>query len=416
MTPPSTRPPLLATLASVILKPEWVFLPFVALGVLLWMLPPDHLGGFRYRERITPEGSLLIVVWYLTIVLAAYTGRRLGQRLELPHMLAASSENRFYALVTITGAIGVAATWFTVVREVDILGALTGKTANLIKIALYEDYARGLHTLRYAVALSAGLALFRIGRRGKIRWVDTLNLAMLLSVSFVSARLLFVQALFVALGLSVKFEVHRLLRLRAALVLGAIFALGIGAMTFVRTAGSYAVRWGITNPLMMGYIEVKRYVGVPIQVSLGTARLAFAGVGSRPPAGDLSDVLPTFFRALERSRDHAGGIGEQWYLSEVDVSKNLTKNSAFATVVGSLGSIAIPFIGVTSLLFGFVFGWLHRGSVASVCASLVVLYGFAELWRTYYFNSGSFLFLLGLAATLGVISLPVRSSRPLVTP
>jgi hypothetical protein len=409
------RARVLPSLITAWLKPELVFLPFVALGILFWLLPPANAGGFRYRERITPEAVLLIAVWYLTIVLMAYAGRRVGQQLRLPRVLQDSDENRFYVLVTITAATGVAFTWFTVLREIDVLSVLSGHTANLIKLALYEDYTRGLHTLRYAVAISGALAFLRIARQGRIGLADAVNVAMLLSIALISARILLAQAVFIALGLSIRYKVYRLLRPRTLLVISLLFGLAVSAMTFVRSAGTYVVSWGVTNPLTMGYIETKRYLGAPIQVSLGTARLAFAGLGSRPPSDAVYEIVPSFLSAKHNRSDHAGGIGQQWYLGQVDVSAKLTRNSAFSIVLGVLGAKAIPFIGIVSFVLGLAYGWLHRGGIAAVTASLVVLYGFAELWRTYYFASGSFVFLVGLAIALGVFCLPVRSAKTLGT-
>ena len=158
----------------------------------------------------------------------------------------------------------------------------------------------------------------------------------------------------------------------------------------------------------MTFIEFQRYLGAPVQASVGVARIA----ADHPHRGALGNLIlyvtPTFLHPDSlKVDDNSGGVGQQWYLDQVDVDATLTTNSAFVEMYGHLGFWAFPLIAWVSFFMAALGTYFFRADNLLCLVGCVVLYGFFELWRTYYFAAGSFTFLILaiFAAACGAILL-----------
>ncbi len=272
---------------------------------------------------------------------------------------------------------------------------------NQLKDALYENYNH-LYSLRYAASLVGGYALYRLIFQGKFGWLDALNLGLLLAAAALSARLLIAQAVLFAGGLAVRFDQLRFVSTRVIMLAVLGLSLLVICFTWVRTAGSYREYFGVENPLAVTFLEVQRYLGAPVQASVGVARIAIDHPGRGSTRNVIKYVTPTFLHPADmRPNDNSGGVGEQWYLRKVDVEETLTTNSAFVEMYGDLGYWAFPIMAWIAFLMSVVGSYFFRAENLLCLIGCVVLYGFFELWRTYYFAAGSFTFLI-LAVCLAV--------------
>ncbi len=138
--------------------------------------------------------------------------------------------------------------------------------------------------------------------------------------------------------------------------------------------------------LSVTFLEVQRYLGAPVQASVGVARLAI----NHPPRGATRNLIkyvtPTFMHPEDlRPNDNSGGVGDQWYLRKIDVEDTLTTNSAFVEMYGDLGFWSFPIMGWIAFVMALAGSYFYRAENLMCMIGCVVMYGFFELWRTYYF-------------------------------
>jgi hypothetical protein len=401
------RPSWVSRAARALWQPGVIFLPCLLLGAFLWASPSmEGAAGYNIREELSFSNVLLLAIWYLGICVTAFLGQRFAYSLPKVDMMSreAFDPEIFYRTLTVIALLGVAGAW---------LAALSGATSlielaktqqfNQLKKSLYENYNH-LYTLRYATSLSGGYAMYRLIFIRKFNWLDALNCFLLLAAAAISARILVFQAVIFAGGLAIRFDTIK--RVGGRTILLAILGLSICLVgfTWLRSAGSYRERFGAENPVVMTYLEFQRYLGGPIQASVGVARITT----NQPNRGSLSNVnlyvTPSFLHPESaKSEDNSGGVGEQWYLHQIDVDDTLTTNSAFVEMYGDIGLWAFPVMAWMSFFMATVGSYFWRSDNLLCLIGCVVLYGFFELWRTYYFAAGSFTFLIltVLAAATG---------------
>lgn len=177
------------------------------------------------------------------------------------------------------------------------------------------------------------------------------------------------------------------------LVFGGLVLAALVAMTWFREADYYAKFKNGNNPLVAQSIHVRRYLGTPFQGAVGTARIALEEQDR--PAHVLKpwkNALPTFFLPEEDKKDEALGRN-QWSLDRIDIDEELTTNSALTQLYGDMGIACFPFMGLAAFLFSWLAGvtWKQRNPLCFV--SLILLYGFFELWRMFIFNQGCMVFM-----------------------
>ena len=314
------------------------------------------------------------------------------------------NEKLFYMLLTLVALVGSASGIKTSLSGGESLsGMVDDQQGNKLKQAMYENYG-WKHTLRYASAVSGGLAIYHIVFRRRFGLLSIVNLLLVLATAVMSARLILVEAVFVSLALAVRFGGIENFPLRRVVPIGIVLACALMFMTWFREGGTYSDMVGTRNPVVMQYLQIKRYLGAPIQVSLGVSRIALDGDG--PSERELNPWLsltPTFWYPEHEKADNSGGLGLQWYLGAVDIEPNLTTNSAFALLFGRLSWWSFPFMALSAFLFSWLAMGLWRLEGPLFLASLPILYSFAELWRWYQFNHGFIIFQWGIVTALFII-------------
>lgn len=402
----SNKPNFLAQVAAVLCQPGMVYLPLLSVGVVLWLCPStEGASGYRVREELTFGSMLVLLAWYGCIFVCAALGQVVAASLPKMNIMSTNAfrPQTFYFVLSLLAMVGVAGAWMAAMRGgPGLLELIRTQQFNQLKDALYENYNH-LYSLRYAASLVGGYALYRLVFEGKFGWLDAINLCLLLAAAALSARLLIAQAVLFAGGLSVRFDQLRHVSTRAiTLAIVGVSALVI-CFTWVRTAGSYREYFGVENPIAVTFLEVQRYVGAPVQASVGVARIAIDHPSRGATRNVIKYVTPTFLHPADlRPDDNSGGVGDQWYLRKVDVEETLTTNSAFVEMYGDLGFWSFPLMAWIAFLMSAVGSYFFRADNLLCLIGCVVLYGFFELWRTYYFAAGSFTFLI-LAVLLAVI-------------
>ncbi|QDV10209.1 hypothetical protein CA51_00490 [Rosistilla oblonga] len=393
-----SRPNGVAKFAAIVWQPSLVFVPFLVVGAVLWLCPSmEGAAGYGIREEISLANLTILVAWYGTICAAAAIGQRLA--MALPRFSVMSKDafdpTVFYKTLACLALIGVAGAWFAALRNgVSLIELVKTQQFNLVKDSLYANYNH-LYSLRYTASLVGGYALYRLVFLQKVSRLDILSLCLLLAATAISARILIAQAVIFAGGLAIRFDALQRVKTRTitAAVLG--LAICIVAFTWVRSAGSYRDHFGVENPVAMTFLEVQRYVGAPVQASMGVARMA----ADQPSRGAIGNIIkyttPTFLHPAElKVEDNSGGVAAQWYLHQVDIDETLTTNSAFVEMFGDLGFWAFPVMAWASFLMATIGSYFWRSDNLLCLIGCVVLYGFFELWRTYYFSAGSFTFMI----------------------
>lgn len=396
----------LAQAAATLCQPGTVYLPLLTLGVVLWLCPStEGASGYRVREDLTLGSILVLLVWYGGIFVCAALGKIVAASLPKMDIMSAHAfrPQTFYFVLSLLAMIGVMGAWMAAMRGgPGLIELIRTQQFNQLKDTLYENYNH-LYSLRYAASLVGGYALYRLVFERKFTWLDAINLGLLLAAAALSARLLIAQAVLFAGGLAVRFDQLRYVSSRII----TLAVLGVAAMvicfTWVRTASSYREYFGVENPIAVTYLEVQRYVGAPVQASVGVARIAINHPSRGATRNVIKYVTPTFMHPADlRPDDNSGGVGDQWYLRNVDVEESLTTNSAFVEMYGDLGFWSFPLMAWIAFLMSLVGSYFFRADNLLCLIGCVVLYGFFELWRTYYFAAGSFTFLI-LAVLLAVV-------------
>lgn len=402
----SNKSNLWAQAAAVLCQPGMVFLPLLTIGVVLWLCPStEGASGYRVREELTFGSILVLAAWYGGIFVCAALGQYVASVLPKMNVMSADAfrPQTFYLVLSMLAIVGVAGAWLAAMRGgPGLLELIRTQQFNQLKDTLYENYNH-LYSLRYAASLVGGYALYRLVFLGKFGWLDAINFCLLLAAAALSARLLIAQAVLFAGGLAVRFDQLRHVSTRAI----TLAVLGLSALvitfTWVRTAGSYREYFGVENPIAVTFLEVQRYVGAPVQASVGVARIALDHPARGANRNVIKYVTPTFMHPADlRPDDNSGGVGQQWYLRNVDVEETLTTNSAFVEMYGDLGYLSFPLMAWIAFSMSAVGSYFFRAENLLCLIGCVVLYGFFELWRTYYFAAGSFTFLI-LAVLLAVV-------------
>lgn len=383
--------------ARLILKPEWVYLPFVVLGLCCWLLPAPLLGLYR-KSELSLLNILVVGIWYTGIIIACLFARKLSASLVIRENLRSSYNPVFYLIVTALSAIGTAAVISRLGSFDQVVNLISDSQVNALKEKLYSDYGAGIITLRYACVIGSTIALYRILILKRLGAADIVNLLCLLICAFVSARLLIFQAALIFLYVILNTLPRSRLRWRVGrgttIIIAVLAAAVLVAFTYVRSAGTYRAELGITNPVAVTGVELSRYAAMPIQVSLGVANLITNSeiVENRPVRPIY--LAPTFFQPDDIESDNSGGIREQWYLGRIDLPVTLSTNSALAACVGYLGLWAFLLVPLICAFYAFVFHALNTAkSLELKIFQGIVLYAFFELWRLYFFSSGAFIYL-----------------------
>lgn len=397
-----------------ILQPHLVFLPLVLVGFCCWLLPAWIIGIYR-KSELSIVSLLVAGSWYLLIVAACLLARRAAAPLVWVDRAKRAYSPIFYYTLSGIALVGTMVMLGTLGSFAQILEAVREQQVNDLKMSLYSSYSAGVLTLRYAAALAGVYALYRLVILRKLSLLDTGNILLVLVCAFISARIMLIQTAFFFLFVFVNQPAttarrsFKLGRIQGAALVGAAFVAIVG-FTYLRSANTYKYELGITNPVAVTGVELSRYAGMPIQVTVGVGEIiATTDVVERTRVRPVY-LAPTFFQPDDIEGDNSGGVGKQWYLGLIDLPPTLTTNSAMAALVGYLGYWSFLAMPLVCFLHAFIFfAFRALNTFEARLYQGVTLYAFFEIWRLYFFSAGTFIFMNLLM--LGFFAVQVGSGR-----
>lgn len=400
-----------------VFTPQFVFLPVVLLGLINWLFMPAQYLDIGEKSDINFISTFIAVTWYGLLIASVLAAKLMAKPICIMSTTPYEYSLMFYYLATGLTLLGVLSVLGQIGSPADVLSAISSKQVNSLKDSLYDNYSFGSLTLRYTSSITATYAFYRIVVIKKWGAIDIFNFVAVLICAFVSARILVIQtafySIFIYFSLGNNRDLLKRIGLTKLVVIGTAFCTVIVLFTYSRSADTYKAQLGITNPFMVTAVEVGRYTAMPIQVTFGVANLV-AGSSSLIENIEVKPwyLLPSFLQPSEFKVDNSGGVGHQWYAGYVDVPRGLTTNSVFASAIGNLGYWAVLGLPFTCFLYGFVFFLFRRSAcLESKIYQAVLLYAFFELWRTFYFSAGSFIYYNVLFILFFCVSLALGRHR-----
>lgn len=392
-------------IARTIMQPHLVFVPLIIVGFLCWLLPARLIGIYSKSDLNFYTFSVSLI-WYALIVASCLLARRAAKNLRWIKTRNYEYSISAYYILTFISVVGTISTFLSLGSLGLIMAAVRDQQVNELKEALYSGYSAGILTLRYTCALSGTYALYRIILLKRIGPIDIVNLICVLLCAFLSARILLIQTVFFFIfiflnqlnGKSKKLKVGKIKGIALVVIIMSV----IVTFTYLRSAGTYKEELGYTNPIAVTGVELARYAGMPIQVTLGVSELVSQTDVIDRRETRMIYVAPTFFHPSDIEGDNSGGVGDQWYLGYIDLPPTLTTNSAYAAMLGYLGYWSFLIMPIVAFLYSFLYySFRSLESVEARLIQAMILYAFFELWRLYFFSSGSFVFTTTLM--LGVL-------------
>jgi hypothetical protein len=395
--------------------PALLILGPIGISFLVWLLPPSPTGltGFYEHAPVSLAGLALVGAWLgCAVMIAAVAMSRGFARGPFPDLRRVSLDE-FHVAVCVIGAIGTAWVYWSVTG---------GQLGTLVTIwqeqdfTLFRynfDYGVGVATGRYASILAGGLSIARIFSGKSMRLLDWASLLVLVSTVFLNSRISLLFALFTAaavLACDRRWSSVRTGRIAIAAV--AAVALLV-ATNYSRNAERYEER-GIDSPLEMAWVNAQAYLATPTQVTVAVSAAAMDGRAEPPTAGDafLSPLVPPYVskRVFDDSRPDPWGLSlDERYQGTVDLLPDLVTNGAAIDLLMLYGWWALIGAFLNLALFAWFAARLLLSGPVGAAVSGALLYGFAELWRIFLFNSGQFHFI----ALIGVCAIGVgRLRRP----
>jgi hypothetical protein len=392
-----------------LVRPYTLLLLGGVLSFLAWAIPrgsdlPSAVRGFRKAQPWTWHGGLFLLAWYGFFFLVAVGGFALGRRVRPFRRAEGVPWESYYVFLTIVAVIGTAYAYsYISIKSPHVIGmALRHQQFNEVKAVLPQG--AGAQTLRYAASITAGIAIFELGRR-HFRLLHVLNILLLLLVSAIAARTTLIIATIVVVGLAARHlqtVTVRPRRVVGAVVLGAAVLFGaLALLNYSRNADFYRSN-GVTNPAQMNVDEMIRYLGIPFQASMAVANHRSAWPEAPPTAGPgvRVFVVPTY---LSSSTPASVVKAEVKYKSIVSIPASQTTNSVLVLTYGVFGALSFPILGFVLLIAAAISGHASRYRSYAFLAGLVAAYCFAEWWRTWVFNTGLVQFLVLVIAFWAVV-------------
>lgn len=437
-TPVRTAPPAWFTPAVFIMAPVVMsFLAWFALVARRDLGGPETMSealtGFATPAPVSGPGVALLVLWYGAIVAVSMLGYRLGtqrnrpspgmQRTSMPWF-----ERRYFYLLLVTGAVGVAYSFFQVGGISGITESLSEQTANDFSNAL-SGFA-GPQTLRYATILAAPLGVY-LWRKKVIGWPAMVaGVLLLVANSMIASRLALLMACAVFLAAWVRGREPRAVpgrsRARTVGAVALILLAGFGVLTvlnYTRNANYYREA-GVTNPVEMNAYQMGAYLAVPAQISFGVSDAVARGAWEKTgdPATALESVQPTFLQFNKITKDESWKQAATYGFS-VMFAGNFFTNSVFADTYSVYGTWGWLYTIIAYGVAGYGFARMFSFSPVLAGSAGVLAYCFLEVWRVQILIYGIVIFLLLLTAASAVFvsrfrppdvsSGRRRSSRPL---
>jgi len=361
--------------------------PLIAVGALAsfvaWSVPGAGLDrGYVTRAPVTLGGLLLLVVWYLASCVAATVGHMVGGRVRPARSLDDVDVHRMETALTVVGAIGVVYSYVLVASRASVAAALNAHLGNELSSVIPDQ--PGLQTLRYATPVATALVVHGFVTRERRRTLLATNVVLLAATALLASRLSLVLT-----GVLVLFLFRDRIPLRPGRTLLTVGLAAVCAFfatmpfNYVRNANYYEAR-DIYGAVDMNTSQVVTYLGAPTQVALGQANALYADDPATQKASLYAAVLPTYVPAGPASTSSGG----RRYAASVDVSRSLTTNSVFADNLAQGGVAGLLSTLLAAGLAGALVGHFRQYRGPTSVAAGILLYGFAEWWRTFVFNDG----------------------------
>ena len=369
-----------------ILNPSTVVFLTALMSAIAWSIPDYDIfrKGFTNRVDLSFYSFFIIFSWYIFICCFFYLGQRIGavasSIIHVDSTVFDINNFKYLYLYSFLATVGVIFTYYKILSDLPlalIFQCILNNQANQIKESLYNNYSAGIMSLRYLVVFSSSLAASQYFKRKKFSTLLILNMLLLISVTFISARLLLVATLLNTIFITSYFKKNLQLKIFKGAFIILFFFFVLSILNFTRNADYYEMRglsfWGA------GLSEIITYLGAPFQVSIRSAEVI----------------------------DNVTNVPAGTYRFYVDIESNLTTNSSFVHLHEQLGYAAWLYISVLSLFFGFLFSFfVGFGRTIFMLSSGAILYAAAELWRLNLFQQGIFITWFVCSISLPIISNP----------
>jgi len=388
-----------------LLTPHYIILLTVLVSLSAWLLPFDNMRrGFLQKENLTVQAICFLLLWYGLIFVCGKVGFAVGRKIKRAETLDTIPDGTFYKIITALSLFGVLYVCITIVTTDPLfLQYILAFQANLLKNSLYDNYETGIHSLRYLSILGGAMALYYIVAEKSFKFIHLLNLVSLLVTSFLSSRLSIMLACLIFVGIMVRRG--RRISVRTIAVFAILLFALLTVFNFYRNANYYKFFYNMTNPILMNISEMVTYLGSPFQVSVGVANHADEFRYNGNVEGRIAEkVFPTYVQSDE---DEAVGHADA-YRAFVDVEASLTTNSAFTSYYSGMGNYAFIVIAVISFLYAAIAGHISQYRSFLFVIQYVVLYCFAEVWRTDLFTAGIIHILILAMVCIAFIGMPFK--------
>lgn len=347
------------------LTPPSILVITVFLSFFFWLVGNTGITGIGVYKKfpIFSNGFLLVIAWYIIAFLATYMGYIIGKSFNLKMPIVKKSllsNNDLYAITTLCATIGIAASFAKVFQTISfqqMLDLISSGQANLMKEALYKDYAPGVYTLRYLTITSATLAFYRRFILKIKSPLDFLNILLLILTSILSSRLSIIMTLISTAYLTF---VHRGVKIKFWYGLIGFFLI-FNLMAFL----NYSRNKNFYSKYDIGYYgglfaQASAYLGSPFQGSLSV--------------GENYDLI-----RLEPYN----------YYKYASISKFLMTNSGFLFMYIDYDFYAFIVMPLMLFFWAFIFGWFtnYKNTYLQL-SNAAILYAFAEFWRLNWFGEG----------------------------
>ncbi|MFC4776799.1 O-antigen polymerase [Paenibacillus sp. GCM10023252] len=367
-----------------LLRPYNILMLTVILSFIAWIYPNENIRrGFHIKESLTSEAIVILIIWYFLIYFFSRISYLLGRKMKKNSDIDVIPDINYYKVISLISFIGVSYVYLTILTtNPDFLMYVSDSSVNLIKQSLYDNYETGLHSLRYVSILGGAIALYRITTLRKISVLDIINLILLFMTSFISSRLSIILATLIFLGILIHRK-HKISK-KSIVTLGIVLFSLLTIMNFYRNANYYKDYYNLENPVLMNISEIVTYLGSPFQVSVGVAnnigRMDFNGNSDNV----FSYLVPTYLHGIFNIQSTYANN----YRNYVDIDEGLTTNSAFADMNSNVGGYSFIIILMIVSLFSYIAGTFYNYNSLIFIFNYVICYCFAELWRTFLFNTG----------------------------
>lgn len=369
-------------LLSFLFKPYVVVIIPVFISFIFWEIPTEwgFYKGFDIKEQFSVEALILLLSWYCLVMLSIYSGFKIGKRIPVPQIIdkkVSIDKNNIYYIYTVIGLIGFASFIKESLTSLSLEGVLfmiINFSVNEIQKAGYENYQIGLLSLRYVLLISFGIAIFRIYSK-KSSNIDYLNIIIyMLYIMLLGRRLQLICGLVVFLCLANRNEnLVQKIKLKKLVFYGILFYSLILIPSILRGFNGYINR-GIENPLLVGIANAIEYMAPTIQVSVGIANnigMAINGID---------------------------------YRSYINVSEDLTTNSALSYIIIDYGYLGYLYYSLSLFIYSIIAGFLsnNKGNYLFI-GYPIIYYGFTEIWRINFYIEGIFVTLIMVGVGLPIV-------------